>query len=135
VLRPGGCLALVWSGPDRSIDWMRSLWAGGIELTPDEKIAVDQRRRERHMVHVDLGGDSPFDSPETALFRWAQPMTKPDLVALATTYSSVITMDGQARDAHLDSMARYLDGLEGFAGQDVVDVPMRAYCWRAMKRV
>jgi SAM-dependent methyltransferase len=135
VLRPGGRLALVWSGPDRSVDWMRSLWAGGIELTPDERIAIDQRRRERHMVHVDLGGDSPFDSPETALFRWTQPMTKPDLVALATTYSSVITMDGQARDAHLGSMARYLDGLEGFAGQDVVDVPMRAYCWRALKRV
>jgi SAM-dependent methyltransferase len=27
VLRRGGRLSLVWTGPDRSVDWMRSLWA------------------------------------------------------------------------------------------------------------
>lgn len=134
VLRPHGRLALVWSGPDRSVDWMRSLWAGGMELSPDEKVAVDARRRERHMVNVELGGQSPFEAPESALFKWTQPMSKRDLVALATTYSSVITMDGESRNAHLAAMTRYLDGLGGFAGKDVLDVPMRSYCWRATKR-
>jgi SAM-dependent methyltransferase len=134
VLRPNGRLALVWNGPDRSVDWMRSLWAGGIEFSPDEKVAVDQRRRERHMVKVEVGGHSFFESPDTSLFRWTRPMSKADLVALATTYSSVITMEDQARDAHLGAMARYLEGLDGFAGQNVLDVPMRAYCWRATKR-
>lgn len=134
VLRPHGRLALVWSGPDRSVDWMRSLWAGGIELSPDEKVAVDARRRERHMVNVELGGHSPFEAPESALFRWTQPMSRGDLVALATTYSSVITMDGDARDAHLTAMTRYLNGLDEFIGQDVLDVPIRSYCWRAAKR-
>ena len=38
VLRPGGRLALVWNGTDRSVDWMRTLWAGGIELNPEEQI-------------------------------------------------------------------------------------------------
>src|SRR3984957_4528308 len=37
VLRPGGRLSLVWTGPDRSVDWMRSLWAGGIIFSPEEK--------------------------------------------------------------------------------------------------
>src|SRR5271154_6006219 len=47
VLRPGGWLSLVWSGPDRSVDWMRSLWAGGIELTEQERADLDARRRGR----------------------------------------------------------------------------------------
>ena len=93
VLRPGGRLSLVWSGPDRSVDWMRSLWAGGIVFTPEDTAEEDARRRRRHVVNVDIGDHSPFLDPETALFRWSQPMTKGDIVALATTYSSVIVMD------------------------------------------
>lgn len=134
VLRSRGRLALVWSGPDRSVDWMRSLWAGGLELSPDEKMAIDARRRERHLVNVDLGGHSPFEAPESSLFKWTQPMSREDLITLATTYSSVIRMDADARDAHLTAMTRYLDGLDQFSGQEVLGVPMRSYCWRATKR-
>ena len=134
ILRTGGRLAMVWNGPDRSVDWMRSLWAGGVALNADEKAAVDERRRRRHMVNVDLGGHSPFGAPETALFRWTRPMSKDDLVALATTYSSVITMDEETRGGHLSAMARYLEGVGGFADGQLVAVPMRSYCWRATKR-
>ena len=38
--------------------------------------AVDQHRRRRHIVNVDAGGESPFDPPETQLFRWTRPMTR-----------------------------------------------------------
>ncbi len=134
VLRPAGRLSLVWSGPDRSVDWMRSLWAGGIVFEPEEQADVDSRRRQRHAVNVDIGGQSPFLQPETALFRWIRPMTKADLIALATTYSSVIAMDEATRRRHLSSMAEFLDSLPAFVGTDVVDVPMRSYCWRATKR-
>lgn len=134
VLRPGGRLALVWNGPDRSVDWMRSLWAGGIVFSPEERDAVDQRRRSRHVVNVEVAGPSPFGPPETSLFRWTKPMAREDLVALATTYSAVITMDDATRERHLDAMRRFLDGQEFLAGCDVVDVPMRAFCWRAEKR-
>jgi SAM-dependent methyltransferase len=133
VLRPHGRLSLVWSGPDRSVDWMRSFWAGGVDLTPDQAAAVDEHRRRRHIVDVQLGGTSPFDVPETRLFRWTRPMSRSDLVALSTTYSSVIVMEDGARRAHLEAMARYLDERAEFAGLDVIDVPMRAYCWRAAK--
>jgi SAM-dependent methyltransferase len=133
VLRPGGRLALVWSGPDRSVDWMRSLWAGGIVFSPEERDAVDQRRRSRHIVDLEAGGPSPFHQPQTSIFRWTKPMTRGDLVALATTYSVVITMDDDARERHLGAMRRYLD--EEFpARPEVIDVPMRAYCLRAHKR-
>jgi SAM-dependent methyltransferase len=134
VLRPRGRLSLVWSGPDRSVDWMRSLWAGGIVFSPEEKAAVDERRRRRHVVNVDVGGASPFLEPETRLFRWTKAMTKSDLVALSTTYSAVITMDEETRRRHLEAMARFLDTHEDFAGVDLLEVPMRSYCWRATKR-
>ncbi|HEY1443254.1 MAG TPA: class I SAM-dependent methyltransferase [Acidimicrobiales bacterium] len=134
VLRPGGRLALVWSGPDRSVDWMRSLWAGGIVFEPEERDAVDQGRRSRHVVNLEAGGPSPFYEPETSLFRWTKPMTREDLVALCGTYSIVITMDDDARERHLIAMRRFLDEQEFLSGRDVVDVPMRAYCFRADKR-
>ena len=97
VLRPSGRLSLVWSGPDRSVDWMRSLWAGGIIFSPEERTDDDSRRRRRHLVDVEVGAGSPFLEPETTLFRWIRPMTKADLVALAATYSRVITMEEDAR--------------------------------------
>ncbi len=134
VLRARGRLSLVWSGPDRSVDWMRSLWAGGIVFSPEEQAEADKRRRRRHVVNVDAGGVSPFLEPETKLFRWSKPMTKSDLVALSTTYSAVITMEEDARRRHLEAMARFLDTHEEFAGLDLIDVPMRSYCWRATKR-
>jgi SAM-dependent methyltransferase len=134
VLRPGGRLALVWNGPDRSVGWMRSLWAGGIVFSPEEEDALDQRRRRRHVVNMDAGGPSPFHPSETSLFRWTKPMTREDLVALSATYSVIITMDDAAREQHLDSMRRFLDAQPFLAGRDVIDVPMRAYCWRADQR-
>jgi SAM-dependent methyltransferase len=134
VLRPGGRLALVWSGPDRSVDWMRSLWAGGIIMSPEEQDTADQRRRRRHIVNVEAGGHDFFLEPETSLFRWTNPMTREDLVALSTTYSAVITLDDAARERHLSEMRRFIDAQEFLAGHDIIDVPMRAYCWRADKR-
>jgi SAM-dependent methyltransferase len=134
VLRPEGRLSLVWSGPDRTIDWMRALWAGGVVFNPEDKSNEDARRRRRHLVNVEIVGASPFGEPETTLFRWTRPMTRHDLVALAATYSAVINMDEAARRQHLDAMTRYLDAHEDFLGPGVIDVPMRSYCWRANKR-
>ena len=133
VLRPAGRLALVWNGVDRSIDWMRSLWAGGVDLNPDEKAAVDRHRGRRHVVNLEAGGPSPFLEPETHLFHSTRRMTKDDLVDMAATYSAIITMADAARRQHLEAMRRYIDAQPQFAGEEVIDVPMRSYCWRATK--
>jgi hypothetical protein len=61
-------------------------------------------------------------------------MTREDLIALCATYSVVITMDDDTRERHLSAMREFLDNQEFLVGQDVIDVPMRAYCWRAHKR-
>jgi SAM-dependent methyltransferase len=134
VLRPGGRLSLVWSGPDRSVAWMRELWAGGIVLDPADQASIDERRHRRHVVNVGDRDEGPFLTPETHLFTWTRSMTKDDLVALSTTYSAVITMAEAERQRHLEAMRRFLDTHEPFAQQTTIDVPMRSYCWRAAKR-
>ena len=134
VLRPGGRFSLAWTGTDRTVDWMRTLWAGGVRRHPEEQAQLDAHRRRRYDVHLEAGGRNEFGKPETALFRWTQPMPKADLVALAGTYSAVIVMDETTRRQHLEAMARYLESLEQFAGCEVIDVPMRAFCWRTTRR-
>ena len=61
-------------------------------------------------------------------------MTKDELIALAATYSAVIVMDDEAKAAHLAGMRRYLDAHPELGQSGLIDVPMRAYCWRAMTR-
>ncbi len=134
VLRPGGRLSLVWTGPDRSVDWVRSLWAGGIIFSPEDRTEKDGWRRRRHLVSVDPSTEGPFLTPETMLFRWTRPMHREELVALSSTYSAVITMDDDARQQHLAGMRQFLNEYEPFAGLETLDVPMRSYCWRANKR-
>ena len=112
VLRRGGRFSLAWTGTDRSVDWMRTLWAGGVERTP-------RPRRIRQSRSRSVGGATrcistpvaaaAFTEPETAFFRWTQPMKRSDLVALAGTYSAVIAMDAATRRQHLAGMERYLE--------------------------
>jgi SAM-dependent methyltransferase len=130
VLRPGGVLALLWCGPDRTVDWMRALWAGGAALTEEVAEQVDATRRRRHTV--DLGDQNWFEEPETHRFMWTNAMSSVDLVALAGTYSAVITMPEAQRRQYLDSMTRFLS--DHLAGSDSVEVPMRCLCWRARRR-
>jgi SAM-dependent methyltransferase len=133
VLRPGGRLALVWNGTDRSVDWMRTLWAGGVELDREDRSKTDHRRRRRHQVD-ELVLHEWFIDPETKLFTWSRTMTKDELIALAATYSAVIVMKDEAKQAHLAGMRRYLDAHPELGRADLIDVPMRAYCWRAATR-
>jgi SAM-dependent methyltransferase len=132
VLRPGGFFSLLWCGPDRNVDWMRSLWAGGQPLSEQQAAAVDTTRRDRHQV--DLGGEDHFAEPERKLIQWTMPTTKDDLVGLAGTYSAIITMSASDRGDYLNSMTRFLESHEEFAGRDVIDLPMRCLCWRSVRR-
>jgi SAM-dependent methyltransferase len=131
VLRPEGTFGLLWSGPDRTVAWMRSLWAGGKQLSNEQIEAEESRRRERHVVH--LGPEAPFSAAERRHVRWTLPMTRDELVGMATTFSVVITMGAPERQRHRQAMWAFLDGLEELAGQEVIAVPMRCLCWRARR--
>lgn len=132
VLRPGGRLALLWNGPDRTVDWVRSLFSGGRELTDEQIDAWDTRRRDRHTVN--LGAGSPFAEPEQRFVHWTLPMTKSELEGLVGTYSVAITMETSQREAYVASISRFLDAQEQLARQGTIEVPMRCLCWRASLR-
>ena len=127
VLRPRGTFSLLWSGADRSVDWMRSLWSGGRETGAEEA-----RRRERHAVNLGVG--SPFHEPERRVFRWTRRMTEDELVGMAGTYSAVITMGAAERQEYLDSVRRVLASHEAPNDNGSIEVPMRCLCWRTTLR-
>jgi SAM-dependent methyltransferase len=132
VLRPGGSFGLLWSGTDRSIGWVRSLWAGGKELDEGEIEQVDGQRRERRVIQLEP--DDPFLEPEHQVIRWTRLMTKEDLVGMTGTYSDVITLPPAERDEYLASVARFLETHDVPMRQGQVEVPMRCICWRTFRR-
>ena len=117
VLRPGGWLSLLWSGPDRTIDWVRAIFAGGQTLSAERIEAWDARRRERHTVN--LGPESPFTEPERRMVSWTMPMTRAEILGLVGTYSVAITMSATARQEHVASIARHLDTHTALATEEV----------------
>ncbi len=105
VLRPGGTFALLWNGVDRSVDWVRALWAGGKELGPRDHAGVDAVRRARHEVH--LGAADPFLEPAREVVRWTRLMPQDDLVGIG----------GDLQRGHHD-------GSRGTPGVPGVDIPV-----------
>jgi SAM-dependent methyltransferase len=132
VLRPAGRLALLWSGPDRSIGWVASLFAGGQTLSAEQIEHREVRRRERHTV--DLGATNPFTEPERRVVSWTLPMNKEEVMGLVATYSVAITMTPAARSAYVEGIAHAFDALEDVETGGVCDMPMRCLCWRAQLR-
>jgi SAM-dependent methyltransferase len=123
VLRPGGVLGVIWNGADRSVDWVSEL-LGTRDPSPG-----DQARRSRH--RFTLPPESPFADLDSCVITWSKPMTREELVGLASTYSSTITMSPDRRERELARVGAVADALV-IGG--VVDVPMCCRCWRAVHR-
>ncbi|MGD1012187.1 MAG: class I SAM-dependent methyltransferase [Acidimicrobiales bacterium] len=123
VLRPGGRLGVLWSGPDRSVTWVAELLGGG-ELANETR-----HRSSRHRVELVPGG--PFADPETTVIRWAMSMTREDLVGLAGTYSAVITRPPGERKWFLGRVEQLAMKHLGPSPGATIEVPMRCRCWRA----
>ena len=133
VLRPGGRLSLVWSGPDRSVDWMRSLWAGGIVFSPERADDVDTGGGAGTWSTSTPPAPARSSSPRRALP--LDPAHDEGRPRRARRHLQRRHHHGRGgRRQHLDAMRRFLDTHEPFSGLDVIDVPMRSYCWRATKR-
>jgi SAM-dependent methyltransferase len=132
VLRPGGTFSLLWNGVDRSVDWVRALWAGGQALNEEDKNGLDAVRRSRHEVHLDP--DGPFLEPTRQVIRWSRLMAPEDLVGMAGTYSAVIVMNPGQRQEHLASMSRFLETHDVPRREGAIEVPMRCLCWHTSLR-
>jgi len=123
VLRPGGVLGVIWNGADRSVEWVTEL-LGARDPSPGDR----GPRRSRH--HFELPAGAPFVDVDRCAIPWTMPMTAEELVGLAGTYSSTITMAPDRR-------ARELERVRRVAGEVVVDglvqMPMGCRCWRAVR--
>jgi SAM-dependent methyltransferase len=126
VLRHGGAMGVVWNGPDRSVEWVGEL-LGRRDPSPG-----DRARGDRH--HVELPPGSLFDGIETCVITWSLPMTLAELVGLAGTYSSVITLPPDRRTDELDGIRERLENILAVRDDSVVELPMSCRCWRASRR-
>jgi SAM-dependent methyltransferase len=138
VLRPGGTFGLLWSGPDRSHEWVADLLAQAnprrarAETAETAETAADARRR-RHEVH--LPPDAPFAPPETRLLRWTMTVTLDELAGLAGTFSVVIRLPESERAGLQDRLYGYVrDHPPPGADRDEIELPMRCYCWKTRRR-
>jgi SAM-dependent methyltransferase len=119
VLRDGGRLGVLWTTRDREVPWVRG-------LDPRRDPPAPGRVHHREITLPDTG---LFGPPVTASFRFSRPMTIQSIVDMLATYSGVITAEPGERAVAL-AFAR--DRLkQQFPGAREIDVPMRAWCWRA----
>jgi SAM-dependent methyltransferase len=126
VLRPGGHLGVLWSGPDCRVTWVGELLGSGTKHSEETG-----HRSIRH--RVELVPDAPFTEPETTVISWTMAMSREELVGLAGTYSAVITRPAGERSWFLHRVEQLAVKKMGSSPGTTVEVPMRCRCWRATR--
>jgi SAM-dependent methyltransferase len=135
VLRDGGRFGVIWTSRDHEVGWLRELGQRARDLTrsrepdrtgPDGQ--PDPRPRSwRRTATLPDGG--LFGNIETASFGFTSSMSVSGFVDMLATYSGVITASREDRTAALASARAILE--QRFPGAGEIDIPMRAWCWRA----
>lgn len=126
VLRDGGRFGLIWTSRDREVDWVRNL---DDRLPIQDTSKAESPDRIRRRLDVALPQPSAFRDIARETFRFVRTMTVDDVVAMLGTYSGVIIASPDDRTRRLGEARAALEAR--FPGADVIDVPMRAWCWRA----
>jgi SAM-dependent methyltransferase len=126
VLRDGGRLGVIWTSRDRDVSWVRELGWPGAGAPGDGPGGEWQRRRRREVI---LPPGAVFTGVETASFSFTRPMPVGDVTGMLATYSGIITASPADRAAAVAHAGAVLD--RHFPGATRIEVPMRAWCWRA----
>jgi SAM-dependent methyltransferase len=124
VLRPRGVLGVIRNGADRSVDWVAELFGPRDPSSGDGEHHHGRRRFE-------LPARAPFDDADRTTIAWSLSVSAEELVGLIGTYSTTITMASDQRDRELD---RVRDIASAVVVDEVVAMPMRCRCWRAVRR-
>ena len=113
VLSPGGALALVWNIRDPEVDWVERLGE-----------VMGTSKAEQYNSHEPtVGGE--LEIVDFAEFRWQNPLSREELLAMVTSRSYVITMDATERDALLVDLGELLDTHPALAGRTDYLMPYR----------
>jgi SAM-dependent methyltransferase len=125
VLRDGGRLGLIWTSRDREVDWLRDLSA----LRSKDTAEPESGDRFRRRLYFELPETPVFQNIARETFQFVRTMTVEDVVAMLGTYSRAIVASPEDRSRGLADARLALEAR--FPGADTIDVPMRAWCWRA----
>jgi SAM-dependent methyltransferase len=135
VLRPGGRLGVIWTSRDRREDWVAELdllRLPGIDDPPSAgrpRTRNDVRASLEKEHSVTLPDDAEFGAAVTASFGFTRTLPVDDVVEWLATNSSFITASAADRAAGLDRCRAAL--LRQTGGDDIIEMPMRSWCWRA----
>ncbi|MDE3086947.1 MAG: class I SAM-dependent methyltransferase [Acidobacteriota bacterium] len=136
VLKPGGIVGALWSGPDPDSAFMaqaRDLLTGSAADTlpgPAGTLRGAAARAPADQV-LRIPEGLPFSEPENEVFRWDMGLTADDLVGLLGTMSWVILMDEGARASLFATVRRLLGEVLGVEGAVTVEVPFRCDTYRS----
>ena len=75
----------------------------------------------------------PFDQPEHKVFNWDVALDADDLIGMLGTFSWIITMPDETREAVIAEARRLLSQLLGVEGEVTVDVAFRCEAWRSRR--
>jgi len=128
VLRPGGVLGLLWNGPDRRQPWVAELFERG--RRPDRDTGPPRRAGEEWAELF----SATFHPVERRVVTWSRPFRPDDLVGMAGTYSSVITLPDDERARVLADVARFVAEHPNAARGGGIDLPMACRCVRLVRR-
>ena len=133
VLKPDGLLGAMWSGPD----------PGGPFLAQARALIAQNAGRDGGGMSTFLAdADRPnstlgipegfgFGEPQHETFKWMTGLTADELIGLLATFSWVINLADDEREALFTEARRLLKEFLGVEGEVTVDVDFRCDAWRA----
>jgi SAM-dependent methyltransferase len=135
VIRPGGAFAVMWSGPDRSVEWVEGVLgrreADGAPYGAGDLATRERAARRRWQVDVPVG--MPFSGVEEVMFTARVPYKVADLPGLAASYSRVMVLPAADRRAAMEEVAARAATRPELAADPTVDLPLRCRVWRAVR--
>ena len=131
VLRDGGRLGLIWTSRNREVDWVCELdvLRGRDTSRPGQADEGGQADRFRRRLDFALPDPQTFQNIARETFEFSRTLTVDNVVAMLGTYSRAIIASPEDRVQALADARAVLDAR--FPGADTIEIPMRAWCWRA----
>ena len=123
VLRRGGVMAAMWSGPDPDGTFIREAQAALAHGDGDpvlRKTVTGELTPENLTLEIPHG--LPFGVPQHQRFTWTLPLTSEHLIGLLGTLSWIILMEDDDRLRLFDTARRLLRDFLGLEGEVTADV-------------